>query len=79
MKASTDQIVKALLKKLPKEPSCQLCSNSEWAVQSGTFGFSHSGSSSYSAHAMPSIALVCQICGNTYFINATVLFSEEAE
>jgi hypothetical protein len=80
MDHSTAEIIEALKKLIPGDPKCPLCGHSQWAIQEGTFGFSHSveipGAAMHVSRAMPSVALVCTICGNTHFINVAVLFSE---
>jgi len=55
---------------------CPICDSSDWGVQAGAYLFpqrikTRTGASS--GNALPSAALVCQVCGNTQFINLVVL------
>lgn len=72
------RVIKALQQKIPQS-KCPLCGVSNWAVQRGTYWFTehyHEGTMQSIGPNLPCAALVCQNCGNTHFINVSVLDPE---
>jgi len=58
------------------DSQCPICHESAWGVQREAFFFmakARTPTSASSGHGMPCAALVCQVCGNTQFINLLVL------
>ena len=72
MESFQDRFIKAIESKIA-DSQCPLCRSSDWAVQPGVFRFRQgqkheSGGSSY-GDALPSAALVCNVCGNVQFVS----------
>jgi hypothetical protein len=72
MESFQDRFIKAIAGKIPNS-KCPLCQSSDWAVQPGVFRFRQGQKNEfgglYYGDALPSAALVCNICGNTQFVN----------
>jgi len=71
----TQRVIQALDVKIPNS-ECPLCHNSAWAVQYETVTFNLQVKTSHTSSfgkGLPCAALVCQVCGNTQFINLNVL------
>lgn len=77
MKISDEQRSKLLayFDKYWKEKKCDVCKSSNWAAQDVIFqqteytpgGFTMGGT------VVPVVAFGCEVCGNTYFLNAIVI------
>ena len=71
MESFQDRIIKALRARIG-DAICPMCRRSDWAVQDGVFRFKVHIKTEHGeswGDALPSAALVCNICGNTQFIN----------
>jgi hypothetical protein len=71
MESFQDRFIKAI-ERVVQNSRCPLCQSSNWALQPGVYRFrqhikTESGDSY--GEALPSAALVCNVCGNTQFIN----------
>jgi hypothetical protein len=60
---STQNSVIASLQRKAPNARCPLCGISNWAVHDGVI---------YFHQALPSVAVVCQNCGNTHFVSLAV-------
>ncbi len=78
MESFADRFIKAVEKKIPNS-KCPLCQSSDWAVQPGIYRFRQqikTPSHSSFGDALPSAALVCNVCGNTQFVSVLVYGDE---
>jgi hypothetical protein len=74
MESFQDRFIKALEKTIPNS-RCPLCQSSDWAVQPGVYSFRQHIKTEYgesSGNGLPSAALVCNVCGNTQFVNVLI-------
>lgn len=66
-----DRFIRVLEKTIPNS-RCPLCQSSDWAIQPGVYRFrqhvKHKYGSSF-GDALPSAALVCNVCGNVQFVS----------
>jgi hypothetical protein len=71
MESFQDRFIKVLQQRIPNS-HCPLCQSSDWAVQPGVYTFrAHVKTESGESYGtgLPSAALVCNVCGNTQFVN----------
>jgi hypothetical protein len=71
MESFQDRFIRALQNKIPNS-RCPLCQSSNWAVQPGIYWFKQHIKTGYTeswGDALPSAALVCNVCGNTQFVS----------
>lgn len=72
MESFQDRFIKAIQDKIA-DSQCPLCRSSDWAVQPGVYLFRQHiktvTGSSFQGDALPSAALVCNVCGNTQFVS----------
>jgi hypothetical protein len=71
MESFQDRFIKAISAKIPNS-KCPLCQSSDWAVQPEVYWFKQHIRAGYSegwGSGLPSAALVCNVCGNTQFVN----------
>jgi hypothetical protein len=71
MESFQDRFIKAISAKIPNS-RCPLCLSSDWAVQPEVYWFKQHTKTTYSEgwdNGLPSAALVCNVCGNTQFVN----------
>lgn len=75
------KIGEALKKKDKKEIICPVCSNNQFVLTEGFANVSLSdrfGGIVLGGSTLPNVPIVCNNCGNTFFLNLRVLgFSEE--
>ena len=70
------EVIAALRRLAPTGFRCEVCTSQNWAVQKGFYWFSeHYQSATVKGHGpeLPSVAVVCQTCGNSKFLNTRVL------
>ncbi len=74
-----ERVIQALSEKIPNA-KCPLCGADEWSVQVGTtylpLETQFTGSASWNQRAFPSIALICENCGNTHLMNLSILLPD---
>jgi hypothetical protein len=71
MESFQDRFIKAIESKIA-DSQCPLCRSSDWAVQPGVYWFRQQIISQYQSSysdALPSAALVCNVCGNIQFVS----------
>jgi hypothetical protein len=73
-----EQIIGALLEKLPERKlgACSVCSVTRWELLDAFAPISLSGEPqlvNLGGQILPSIALICNNCGNTHLLNLNVL------
>ena len=71
MESFQDRFIKAIQDKIANS-ECPLCRSSDWAIQPGVYLFRQHVKTEYGSSygdGLPSAALVCNVCGNTQFVN----------
>ena len=71
------RVLAAIRAKLPIIGACPLCHTAAWTVADGFFVFPQMDTLDagliIGGPALPNVAIVCQTCGNTQFLNVVVL------
>jgi hypothetical protein len=71
MESFQDRFIRAIEKRIPNS-RCPLCQSSDWAVEPAIVRFRQQIKSDHVTsygEGLPSAALVCNVCGNTQFVN----------
>ena len=72
--SAQNNVIASLQRNAPNA-RCPLCGISNWAVQDTVFYFHHEvhpGFTTGGSRTLPSVAVVCQNCGNTHFVSIAV-------
>ena len=72
--SAQNSVIASLQRKAPNA-RCPLCGISNWAVHDGVIYFhqeAHAGFTTDVSRTLPSVAVVCQNCGNTHFVSLAI-------
>lgn len=71
-----ERILRRVTERLPNLGTCVACRSNQWTLAEGFVAFplqDSTGTFTLGGPTMPCIAVVCNVCGNTLFLNAIVL------